>query len=70
VFPHKDLESLRYFLGLKGKIEKRNIFVSNKIFTEHFFEAGLLGCRVVDTLMEINVKLPRQAEDLDNLGKY
>ncbi|KAL0557194.1 hypothetical protein IC582_005712 [Cucumis melo] len=57
-FEIKDLENLKYFLGMKVARSKEGISVSQRKYTlDLLTETGMLGCRPADTPIEFNCKL-------------
>ena len=59
-FKLKDLEDLKYFLGLEVARSNTGIFVSERKYAlELLEEAGFLGCKAATTLMESNLRLSK-----------
>ena len=57
-FEIKDLENLKYFLGMEVARSKEGIFVPQRNFTfDLLIEIGMLGCCSADTPIEFNGKL-------------
>ena len=57
-FEIKDLENLKYFLGMEVAKSKKSISVSQRKYTiDLLTETGMQGCRPADTPMEFNCKL-------------
>ena len=53
-----DLVQLRYFLGMEITRSHSGIFVSQRKYTlELLKETGLLGCKPMDTSIDLNHKL-------------
>ncbi|XP_018631445.1 uncharacterized mitochondrial protein AtMg00810-like [Nicotiana tomentosiformis] len=77
----KDLEELRYFLGIEVLRSQGGIVLNQRKYTmELISEAGLSGCRPVATPMELNHKLTTvdydnhvgntEDKQLEDAGKY
>jgi len=51
---------------------KKSIFLSQiKYMLDLHSEAGMLGCRIIDSLMNVNTKLlPDQGELLEDVWRY
>ncbi|KAA0060514.1 putative mitochondrial protein [Cucumis melo var. makuwa] len=57
-FEIKNLENLKYFLGMEVVRSKEGIFVSQRKYTLYLLtETGILRCYPVDTPIELNYKL-------------
>ncbi|XP_015583912.2 uncharacterized mitochondrial protein AtMg00810-like [Ricinus communis] len=57
-FEIKDLGALKYFLGMEFTRSREGIFVNQrKYILDLLNETGLLGCKAVETLTEVNLKL-------------
>lgn len=55
-FEIKDLDPLKYFLGMEFARSKKEIFVSQrKYILDLLEETGLLGCKAAETPMEPNL---------------
>ncbi|CAL8991610.1 unnamed protein product [Prunus brigantina] len=62
-FEMKDLGDLKYFLGIEVVRSKTGIFLSQRNYVMDLLtETGMLGCKPVDTPIEMNHKL---CEDMD-----
>ncbi|BBG94842.1 HXXXD-type acyl-transferase family protein [Prunus dulcis] len=62
-FEMKDLGDLKYFLGIEVATSTTGIFLSQKKYIlDLLTETGMLGCKPVDTPIEMNHKL---CEDMD-----
>lgn len=63
-FEIKDLRSLRYFLGIEIFRLKQGIFISQQKYVLDFLkEIGLLGCKSIETPIELNHKLREKKEE-------
>ena len=67
-FEIKDLGALRYFFGMEFARSKKGIFVSQRNYVLDLLkETGLLGCKLVETPMEPNLRLqPTSADKVMN----
>ena len=63
-FQTKDLEKLKYFLGIKVAQSNSGVVISQRKYTlDILADTGVLDCKRIDTLMDSNVKLvPGQGE--------
>ena len=66
----KDLDSLKQFLGIKVTRFKKGIFLSQRKYAlDLLFEAWMLGCKSINSSMDVNTKLqPDQRSFLQMLG--
>ncbi|RDX77210.1 putative mitochondrial protein, partial [Mucuna pruriens] len=71
-FQTKDVDKLRYFLGIKVAQYKDGLVISQRKYALNILnEIGLLNSKSVNTPMDPNVKLlPNQEEPLHDLGRY
>ncbi|KAH9704751.1 hypothetical protein KPL70_011593 [Citrus sinensis] len=71
-FEIKDLEALKYFLGMEFARSREGIFVNQKKYViELLTKTGMLGCKPAETPIEPNVKLqPAEAENVKNKEHY
>jgi len=69
-FLTKDLESLKYFLGIEVATSKRGIPLSQmKYILDLLLKTWMLGCRSIDSLIDMNMKLlPDQGKLLKDVG--
>ena len=57
-FQTKDLEKLKYFLGIEVTQSNSVVVISQRKYTLDILEnIGMLDCKPIDTLMDPNVKL-------------
>lgn len=57
-FEIKDLDFLRYFLGIEVMRNRTSILVSQRKYTLDLLkETWMLSCKAVDTLMDLSLKL-------------
>ena len=56
-FELKDLGSLKYFLGMEIAQSKKGVVSQRRYVFNLLEETGMSGCRLVDTLMDPNMKL-------------
>ncbi|XP_070056940.1 uncharacterized protein [Nicotiana tomentosiformis] len=68
----KDLGRLKYFLGIEVAQSSSGIVISlRKYALDILEETGMMGCRPVDTLIDLNAKLlPGQGEPLRDPTRY
>ena len=70
-FEIKDLGPLKYFLGIEVARSKKGLVVSQKKYVIDLLkEAGMSGCRPVDTSIDPNVKFINKECRLVDKGKY
>ncbi|XP_074556441.1 uncharacterized protein LOC141812295 [Curcuma longa] len=71
-FQIKDLGVLKYFLGMEFARSKEGIFVNQrKYILDLLGETGLLGCKMVETPIEANLKLQAaKAEEVKDRELY
>ena len=71
-FQTKDLGKLKYFLGIEIAQSNSGAVIShNKYVLDILKESGMLDFKLIDTLMNPNVKLvPGQGEPLRDPGRY
>ena len=71
-FKTKDLEKLKYFLGIEITQSKPDMVMSQRKYVLDILEeTGMLDCKHVDSPMDPNVKLvPEQWEPLRDLRRY
>ncbi|KAI3465202.1 hypothetical protein Pfo_021865 [Paulownia fortunei] len=68
-FEIKDLGVLKYFLGIEFSRSKEGIFINQqKYVLDLLDETGMLGCRIVETPIEPNLKL-QSTETIDVIDK-
>ena len=56
-FQIKDLEQLQYFMDIEVARSKKGIFLSQRKYVDMLFDAGVLGCRPVDSPVDAKGKL-------------
>jgi len=75
-FNTKDLETLRYFLGIKVDLLQastyhRKYILDETVFLDLFVEMGLSGAKPVNNLMDPNFKLyVDKSGFVDDPGRY
>ncbi|XP_019085950.1 PREDICTED: uncharacterized protein LOC109126647 [Camelina sativa] len=71
-FPMKDLGPLKFFLGIEVSRGKQGIYVSQRKYTlDIISECGLLGAQPIDTPLEQNHALAKDAGELySNPSRY
>ena len=71
-FEIKDLGALKYFLGMEFARSKEGIFVNQRKYVLDLLdETGMLGCKPVETPIELNVKLqPTKAKNVKDRDRY
>ncbi|RVX21698.1 Retrovirus-related Pol polyprotein from transposon RE2 [Vitis vinifera] len=71
-FQTKDLEKLKYFLGIEITQSSSGVVLSQRKYALDILEeTDMLDCKLVDTPMDLNVKLiPGQGEPLGDPGRY
>ena len=71
-FQTKDLEKLKYFLGVEVTQSNSGVVISQRKYTlDILADTGMLDYKLVDTPMDLNVKLvPSQGEPLKVIGRY
>ncbi|XP_025621508.1 uncharacterized mitochondrial protein AtMg00810-like [Arachis hypogaea] len=71
-FEIKELDSLKYFLGIKFARSKEGIFMNQrKYILDLLKETGLLGCKAAETPIESNLKLKlAEPENIMDKGRY
>ena len=71
-FQTKDLGKLKYFPRIEIAQSNCGVIMSQiKYILDILKETDVLDCKLVDTLMDPNVKLvPRQGESLQDSGRY
>ncbi|GFY98949.1 hypothetical protein Acr_13g0003500 [Actinidia rufa] len=70
-FEIKDLESLRFFLGMEMARSNKGIFISQrKYILDLLEETGMLGCRLVNSPIEANQHLSGDLGEFPNKERY
>ncbi|KAH9650552.1 protein kinase domain-containing protein [Citrus sinensis] len=71
-FQIKDLGVLKYFLGMEFARSKEGIFVNQRKYVLDLLgETGLLGCKMVETPIDPNLKLqPAKVEEVKDREQY
>ena len=71
-FQTKDLGKLKYFLGIEVAQSNSGVVISQRKYTfDILTDTSMLDCKLVDTLMDMNVKLvPSQGELLRDPRRY
>ncbi|XP_020984603.1 uncharacterized mitochondrial protein AtMg00810-like [Arachis duranensis] len=71
-FEIKELDSLKYFIGIEFARSKEGIFMNQrKYILDLLKEMGLLGCKAAETPIEPNLKLkPAEPENVMDNGRY
>ena len=71
-FQTKDLGKLKYFLGIEIAQSNSEVVISQRKYTlDILADTGMLNCKLVDTLMDPNVKLvPGQGASLQDPRRY
>ncbi|KAL9447690.1 hypothetical protein AB3S75_015212 [Citrus x aurantiifolia] len=71
-FQTKDLGVLKYFLGMEFARSKEGIFVNQRKYVLDLLgETGLLGCKMVETPIDPNLKLqPAKIEEVKDREQY
>ena len=71
-FQTKDLEKLKYFLGIEVAQSNSKVVISQRKYTLNILvDTGMLDCKLVDTPMDPNAKLvSKQGEPLQDPGRY
>ena len=63
-FEIKDLGALKYFLGMEFARSKEGIFVNQRKYVLDLLgDTGQLGCKLVETPIEPNIKLLHSKDD-------
>ena len=71
-FQTKDLGKLKYFMGIEITQSKSGVVMNQRMYAlEILEETGMLDCKPIDALMDLNLKLiPGQREPLSDPGRY
>ena len=70
-FKIKDLGNLRYFLGFEVAISRKGIFICQKKYVLDLLkEIGMLGCKAVETPIEVNHKVETIMREVVNRQNY
>ena len=71
-FQIKDLGVLKYFLGMEFERSKEGIFVNQRKYVLDLLgETGLLGCKMVETPIDLNLKLQlAKVEEVKDREQY
>ena len=71
-FEVKELGKLKYFLEIEVTRSKERIFVSQQKYALDLLkESGMLGCKPMDTPIELNYKLSEASDDTPmDRGRY
>ena len=70
-FPTKDLETLKYFLGVEVMRSKQRILLSQRKYVlDLLSEIGKLGAKPCNTPMAPNVRFTKEGELFEDLERY